>query len=102
MFAIIEVGARQEKVKVGDVLDMPRTSKKKEISIDKVLMIISGKDIEIGSPYIKGAKVICDIIADKKGEKKIAYKYKRRKSYHRKVGHRDLLTQVKVKEIKTA
>jgi large subunit ribosomal protein L21 len=102
MFAIIEVGSRQEKVKVGDILDMPRTSKKKEISIDKVLMTISGKDVEIGSPYIKGVKVICDIIADKKGKKKIAYKYKRRKSYHRKVGHRDLLTQVKVKEIKTA
>jgi len=101
MYAIIEVGARQEKVKVGDVLDIPRTAKKKEIIFDKVLMTISGKNMETGSPYIKGVKVVCDIIADKKGEKKIAYKYKRRKSYHRKVGHRDLLTQVKVKEIKT-
>jgi large subunit ribosomal protein L21 len=102
MFAVIVVGARQEKVKVGDVLDIPRTSEKSEISFDKVLMTIDGKDIEIGYPHIKGAKVVCDIISHKKGEKKIAYKYKRRKSYHRKVGHRDLLTQVKVKEIKKA
>jgi large subunit ribosomal protein L21 len=102
MFAIIEVGPGQEKVKVGDMLDIPRTTKKKEITFDKVLMTVSGRDVEIGSPYVNGAKVVCDIIADKKGEKKIAYKYKRRKSYHRKVGHRDLLTQVKVKEIKLA
>jgi large subunit ribosomal protein L21 len=102
MFAVIEVGSRQERVKVGDVLDIPRTAKNKEITFDKVLLTVSGKDIEIGAPYLKGVKVICDIIAHKKGEKKIAYKYKRRKSYHRKVGHRDLLTQVKVKEIKAA
>jgi large subunit ribosomal protein L21 len=102
MFAIIEIGSRQEKVKVGDTLDIPRTARKKEITLDKVLMTVSGKDIETGVPYLKGAKVICDIIAHKKGEKKIAYKYKRRKSYHRKVGHRDLLTQVRVREIKAA
>jgi large subunit ribosomal protein L21 len=102
MFAIIEVGARQEKVKTGDVFDMPHTSKKSEISFDKVLLTVDGKDIKIGEPYIKGAKVLCDILSHNKGEKKIAYKYKRRKSYHRKVGHRDLLTQVKVREIKIA
>jgi large subunit ribosomal protein L21 len=102
MFAIIEVGPGQEKVKAGDVLDIPRTTEKKEIILDKVLMTVSGRDVEIGSPYLKGVKVVCDIIADKKGEKKIAYKYKRRKSYHRKIGHRDLLTQVKVREIKVA
>ncbi|MFA5069039.1 MAG: 50S ribosomal protein L21 [Candidatus Omnitrophota bacterium] len=102
MFAIVEIGPGQEKVSAGDILDIPRTQKKKEIIIDKVLMVISGEDVEIGFPYVKGAKVVCDIIGDKKGEKKIAYKYKRRKSYHRKVGHRDLLTRVKVKEIKTA
>jgi len=100
MFAIIEVGPGQQKVKKGDIFDIPRTSKRKEISIDKVLMTISSDEVNVGLPYIRGAKVICDIISDKKGEKKIAYKYKRRKSYHRKVGHRDLLTQVKVKEIK--
>jgi large subunit ribosomal protein L21 len=100
MYAIIKVGARQEKVKVGDTFDMSRTTKKKEVSFDKVLMTISGKDAVIGTPYIKGMKVVCDVIADKKGKKKIAFKFKRRKSYKRKIGHRDLLTTVKVKEIK--
>ena len=102
MFAIIEVASKQEKVSVGDTLDIPRTTKKKEISLDKVLALSSGKDFTVGTPYLKGAKVVCDIVGDKKGPKKIAYKFKRRRSYHRKVGHRDLLTEVKVKEIKSA
>lgn len=102
MFAIVEVGARQEKVSAGDTLNIPRTTRKKEIVLDKVLMTVSGKEINIGTPYLKGAKVVCDIIGDIKGEKKIAFKFKRRKSYHRKIGHRDLLTNVKVKEIKEA
>ena len=100
MFAIVEVGAGQAKVKVGDVVDIPRTTKKKEISLDKVLLISSGKDLTIGTPYVKNAKVLCDIIGDTKGKKTISFKFKRRKSYKRKIGHRTLLTQVKVKEIK--
>ena len=102
MFAIVEVASKQEKVSVGDILDIPRTTKKKEMALDKVLVLSAGKDIAIGTPYVKGAKVLCDVIGDKKGEKKIAYKFKRRKSYHKKIGYRDLLTQVKVKEIKPA
>jgi large subunit ribosomal protein L21 len=102
VFAIVEVGSRQYKVNVGDTLLIPRIKSKKEVSLDKVLMFSSGKDIEIGEPYVKGAKVICDIIGDKKGEKLIAFKYRRRETYKKKKGHRDLLTEVKVKEIKMA
>jgi large subunit ribosomal protein L21 len=101
VFAIVEVGSRQEKLEVGDIIDMPRTSRKKEVILDKVLMTVAGKDINIGNPYLKGVKIVCDIMGDIKGDKKIAFKFKRRKSYHRKKGHRDLLSRVKVKEIKT-
>ena len=100
MFAIVEVGSKQHKVKVGDTINIPRTTKKKELTLDKVLLTGEGKDITIGTPYVKGIKVICDILGDTKGPKVIACKFKRRKSYHRKVGHRDQFTQVKVKEIK--
>jgi large subunit ribosomal protein L21 len=99
MFAIVEVASKQHRVAVGDILDVPRLTSKKGISFDKVLMAGSGKEITVGTPYIKGAKVVCDIISDIKGEKKIAYKFYRRKGYHRKVGHRDLLTRVKIKDI---
>lgn len=101
MFAIVEVGSRQYKLSAGDTLDIPRILKKKEMTLDKVLMTLSGKDIQIGTPYLKGAKVVCDVIGDIKGRKVISFKFKKKKSYHRKLGHRDLLTQVKVKEITT-
>lgn len=87
---------------VGDTIEIPRTTCKKELSLDKVLLAVSGKTVSIGTPYLKGSKVICDIISDIKGKKKISFKFKRKKGYRRKIGHRDLLTQVKVKEIKTA
>ncbi|NQT90276.1 MAG: 50S ribosomal protein L21 [Candidatus Omnitrophica bacterium] len=102
MIAIIEVASKQFKLKEGDTFEIPRTKHKKEISFDKVLLLMSGKDVTIGTPHIKGAKVVCDVIGDTKGEKKIAFKFKKRKSYHRKIGHRDQLTKVKVKDIKTA
>ncbi len=102
MFAIVEVGARQYKVGKGDIFDIFRISHKKEVSLDKVLMIVSGKETAVGGPYLKGAKVTCEVIGDIKGRKKIAFKFKRRKSYHRKIGHRDQLTRLKVKEISKA
>ncbi|MFH1868696.1 MAG: 50S ribosomal protein L21 [Candidatus Omnitrophota bacterium] len=102
MFAIIEVASRQHKVSVGDTLDIPRIEHKKDISLDKVLLTSSGKDVQIGTPYLEGAKVICDVICDAKGKKVISYKFKKKKCYHRKLGHRDLLTRLKVKEITIA
>ena len=99
MFAIVEVASKQYKVEEGDVIEIPRTSHKKSLSLDKVLLTSSGKDVNIGTPYLKDTKVLCDVLADTKGEKVIAFKFKRRRSYHRKIGHRDLLTRIRVKEI---
>ena len=99
MFAITEVGARQYKVAKDDVLLIPRVSKKKEISLNKVLLLSDGKDVKVGFPYINGAKIICDCLGDVKGPKVIAFKYRRRKNSQRTRGHRDLLTKIKVKEI---
>ncbi|MFH1645478.1 MAG: 50S ribosomal protein L21, partial [Candidatus Omnitrophota bacterium] len=73
---------------------------KKLLTISNVLMTVDGKDINIGMPYVKDCKVVCEVIGDIKGPKVVAYKFKRRKSYHRKVGHREMLTKVKIKEIK--
>lgn len=99
VFAIIEVASRQFKVSPGDIICIPRRAHEKEVSLDRVLLVSSGKDINVGNPYLKGAKVICDVIGDVRGEKKISYKFKRRTGYHRKTGHREDLTKVKVKEI---
>lgn len=75
-------------------------SHKKEFSTDKVLLLVSGETVSVGTPYLKGAKVVCDVISDTKGRKINPYKFKKKKSYHRKIGYRDLLTRLKVKEIK--
>ncbi len=109
MFAIAEVGSKQYKVIKDEILCIPRVSKKsakgksasggKEISLNRVLLIVDGKDVKIGAPYIKGAKVVCEILADIKGPKRIAFKFRRRKSSQKKTGHRELLSRVRVKDI---
>jgi len=99
VFAITEVGSRQYKVAEGEILLIPRIEKKKEVTLDKVLLITDSKDVIIGNPYIKGAKIVCEVLADAKGPKTIAFKFRRRKNSQRTIGHRDMLTKVKVKEI---
>jgi len=99
VFAIVEIGSRQFKVSKDDILSVPRVAKKKEISYSKVLFISEGADFKVGTPYIKNAKVVCDVICESKGPKVIAFKYRRRKNSRRIRGHRDLLSKVKVKEI---
>lgn len=101
MFAIAEVASRQYKLSIGDTVEIPHLPNKKEIALDKILLTVSGQEVNIGTPYLKGAKVICDIIDDAKSRKRIAFKFKKKKGYHRKIGHRALLTRIRVKEIKT-
>lgn len=103
MYAIVEVGNRQYKIGENDEILVekavsPRTHK---LTLDKVLLVVKDKDVKIGNPYLKDAKANCEIIASLKGEKKIAFKYRRRKSSQSKKGHRQKLILVKVKEIVT-
>ncbi len=102
MYAIIEVGAKQYNVKEGDVIEVEKqdSQKGKEITLDKVLLVSTDKDVEVGQPYLKAAKVKATLLNQIKGEKVISYKYRRRKSYHRKKGHRQQLTRLKINEIK--
>ncbi len=99
MFAITEVGSRQYKVAKDEILLIPKAGKKKEVILNKVLLIADSKDVTIGNPYIKGAKIVCEVLKDVKGPKTIAFKFRRRKNSQRSIGHRDLLTKVKIKEI---
>ncbi|MDD4910339.1 MAG: 50S ribosomal protein L21 [Candidatus Omnitrophica bacterium] len=101
MFAIIEVGAKQLKVKKGDIIQTETIQAKegKPVHLDKVLLISDKSEIKVGRPYIKGAKVDAEVIGHFKSKKVVSYKYKRRKSSHWKKGHRQQLTRLKVKEI---
>ncbi len=103
-YAIIETGGKQYQVQEGDVLEielLPKASSE-EILFDKVLLISQDGKVKIGTPIVKEAKVLGKLVKETKGEKIIAFKYKRRKGYRRKVGHRQKYSVVKIESVKVA
>ena len=101
MYAVLETGSKQYRVVAGDTLEIERLDIEagKPFTFDRVLMI-GGDKVAVGSPTVSGASVIADVVAHKRGEKKLTFKMKRRKGYHKTIGHRQELTIVKIKEIK--
>lgn len=102
MKAIIESGSKQYRVKEGDIIEVELLHKPvgEKFVFDKVLFASSESKSSIGFPIVAGCKVEGEIIADEvKGDKVICYKYKRRKNYHRKVGHRQKYSRVKITKI---
>jgi large subunit ribosomal protein L21 len=100
-FAIIKTGGRQYRVVEGDTLDVDllEGAAGKKIAFSDVLMHADGEKIEHGAP-VDGATVTAEIIEHRKDKKVIAFKFRRRKGYHRSVGHRRKLTRVKITGIK--
>lgn len=101
MYAIVEVGNRQYKVAENDeiLIEKVISSRIHKLSLNKVLLISKDKKTKIGNPYLKDAKVNCEVVTHLRGKKKIAFKYRRRKSSQFKRGHRQQLILLKVKEI---
>lgn len=101
MYAVIKTGAKQHKVSEGDVLSVEKLvgNKGDEVVFNEVLMLSDDKEIKIGKPFVDGAKVVGQIIAQKKGPKLIVYHMKRRKGFHKKTGHRQSLTSMKITKI---
>ncbi|MFH1888536.1 MAG: 50S ribosomal protein L21 [Candidatus Omnitrophota bacterium] len=101
MYAIIEVGAKQYTVKKGDIIEVEKLAAKdgKDMALSQVLLLSKDKKVEIGTPYLKDVKVEAVVLKQVKGEKKVSFKYRRRKASHWKKGHRQQLTRLKIKEI---
>ena len=99
-YAIIRTGGRQYRVAEGDTVDVDllEVEPGKTATLEDVLMYADGDNVTHGSP-IEGAKVTAEVVEHRKDKKVIAFKYKRRKGYHRTVGHRRKLTRVKIKSI---
>ena len=99
-FAIIKTGGRQYRVAEGDTVDVDllETEAGKQVVIADVLMHVDGEKVTHGTP-IDGAKVTAEVVEQRKDKKVIAFKFKRRKGYHRTVGHRRKLTRVKIRSI---
>jgi large subunit ribosomal protein L21 len=100
-YAIIKTGGRQYRVAEGDTVDVDLldVDAGKVATFGEVLMFADGKHITHGDPLISGAKVTAEVVEQRKDKKVIAFKYRRRKGYHRTVGHRRKLTRVKIKSI---
>ena len=102
MYAVLETGSKQYRVVVGDTLEIERldVAAGQPFTFDRVLLVNNDGKVTVGSPTIAEASVVADVVEHIRGEKKIAFKMRRRKGYHRTVGHRQELTVVKIKEIK--
>ena len=94
MYAIIATGGKQYKVAEGDVIKVERLG----VTFDQVLAVNNG-EMKIGCPTVEGATVSATVVKEGKGKKVIVYKYKRKTGYHKKNGHRQLFTEVKIEKI---
>ncbi|HZZ43528.1 MAG TPA: 50S ribosomal protein L21 [Tepidisphaeraceae bacterium] len=97
MYAIIEAGGRQLKVTTGDVVRVELTAtEEKTLKFDRVLLVGGEGAVKIGTPVVTGASVSADVLGNVKGAKVMLQKYKRRKGYSKKQGHRQKLVEVKI------
>ncbi len=102
MYAVLETGSKQYRVAPGDTLEVERLGVKAgdPVTFDRVLLVSQDGKVTVGSPTVTSATVVADVVEHIRGEKKIAFKMKRRKGYHKTIGHRQELTVVKIKDIK--
>ena len=102
MYAVLETGSKQYRVSAGDTLQIERLTVEagQPVTFDRVLLVNADGKITVGAPTVTGATVVADVLEHIRGEKKLTFKMKRRKGYHKTIGHRQELTVVKVKEIK--
>ena len=101
MHAIIETGGKQYKVAEGDTLFIEKLPVEagEAVTFDKVLAVIDGENVTVGTPVVEGAKVDASVVKNGKGKKVIVFKYKPKKGYRRKQGHRQPYTKVTIGKI---
>jgi large subunit ribosomal protein L21 len=101
MYAVVSSGGKQYRVQPGDILKVEKIPGDvgSVVSFDRVLMVADGDDVKIGQPVLEDAMVTGRIVEQGKAAKIIVFKYKRRKRYRRKHGHRQQFTAVKIDKI---
>ncbi|NMB34816.1 MAG: 50S ribosomal protein L21 [Firmicutes bacterium] len=101
MYAIIETGGKQYRVSEGSICRVEKLPAEAgaEITFDKVLAVKKGENMDVGKPYLQGAKVSAKVLSQGKGKKIIVFKYKPKKNYRKKQGHRQPFTQVLIQKI---
>jgi large subunit ribosomal protein L21 len=98
----LETGGKQYRVSAGDTLEIERLEVEagQPFTFERILLVNNDGRVAIGAPTVAEASVVADVVEHRRGTKKITFKMKRRKGYHKTIGHRQELTVVKIKEIK--
>ena len=101
MFAVIETGGKQYKVSEGDVVFIEKleAAEGEKVTFDKVLAVVGDETTTFGTPVVEGAKVTAKVVKNGKGKKIHIFKYKPKKGYRRRQGHRQPYTQVQIESI---
>ena len=101
-YAVVETGGKQYRVRAGDTLTVERLDAEAgaEVQLSPVLAVSDGKALNIGTPVVADAAVAATVVKHIRGPKLVAFKKKRRKGYHRKQGHRQDLTVLKIGNVK--
>ena len=102
MYAIVKTGGKQYKVAQGDVLFVEKLEANEGdvVTLDQVLAVAGENGLTVGAPVVEGATVTAKVVAQGKAKKVIVYKYKAKKDYRRKQGHRQPYTKVEITKIK--
>ncbi|BBF42342.1 LSU ribosomal protein L21p [Lachnospiraceae bacterium KM106-2] len=100
MYAIIATGGKQYKVAEGDVIRVEKLGVEagETVTFDQVLVVNNG-EVKVGAPTVAGANVTATVVGEGKAKKVVVYRYKRKSGYHKKNGHRQQFTQVKIEKI---
>ena len=95
-FAIFQTGGKQYRVQVGDIIKVEKINADGKVEFDQVLMVGD----KIGTPFVSGAKISAEIVEQKRDDKVLVFKKKRRQNYRRTRGHRQYITVLKITDIK--
>ncbi|RMF94440.1 MAG: 50S ribosomal protein L21 [Candidatus Schekmanbacteria bacterium] len=101
MYAVVQTGGKQYTVSPGDLIKVEKIEGKPgdTIVLNEVLFVSDGKETKIGNPFVENASVNAELVETVKDKKVIVFKFKRRKNYRRKKGHRQIVSLLKIKEI---
>ncbi|MEI7733389.1 MAG: 50S ribosomal protein L21 [Verrucomicrobiota bacterium] len=101
MYAVLETGSKQYRVALGDTLKVERLDVEagKPVTFDRVLLVNKEGQVTVGTPTVANATILADVVSHIRDEKKLTFKMKRRKGYHKSIGHRQELTVVKINTI---
>jgi len=102
MYAVVQTGGKQYRVEEGSTIMVEKLSAPlgEKVVLDKVLLVGDGEKVTIGRPVIEGAQVVAEVVRQTRGPKIIVFKKRTKKGYKKTQGHRQYLTEVKIKEIK--